>query len=35
MARFVIGVGALLILWFVVEIALAIKDKGRDDHHRG
>ncbi len=35
MARFVIGALALLALWLVVEIAIAIKDKGRDDHHRG
>lgn len=35
MARFVVGAIALLIFWFVVEIALAIKRIGDDDHHRG
>jgi len=35
MARFVIGVGALLILWLVVELARAIKRWGDDEHHRG
>lgn len=35
MARFVVGVIALLIFWFFVEIGIAIKKKGEDDHHRG
>ncbi len=35
MARFVVGAIALLIFWFVVEIAIAIKRKGEDEHHRG
>lgn len=33
MARFVIGALALLALWLVVEIALAIKRIGDDEHH--
>lgn len=35
MARFVVGAIALLIFWFVVEIALALKHWNDDEHHRG
>ncbi|QPB08737.1 hypothetical protein CPT_Magia_055 [Burkholderia phage Magia] len=34
MARFVIGALALLALWFVVEIAHALKSWNDDEHHR-
>lgn len=35
MALFVVGAIVLLAFWLVVKIAIAIKQKGDDDHHRG
>ncbi|OMT68748.1 hypothetical protein AQ764_14315 [Burkholderia pseudomallei] len=34
MKYFVIGAFALSILWFVIEIARAVKRIGDDEHHR-
>lgn len=35
MARIAMGALALLILWLVIEVAIATKRIGDDDHHRG
>ncbi|VWB83147.1 hypothetical protein BLA13014_03834 [Burkholderia aenigmatica] len=35
MARFVVGVIAILIFWFVVEVACALKRWNGDEHHCG